>query len=281
MKLGASTFNWVSPFTDNDFNIVKKVKEIGYDIIEVAVEDAEAVDWIKLKELALQYDLTITLSGVFGQGKDISNEDETIRKQGMKYITDCIKVSEKIGCKLFVGPIYSYVGKTRFIGDEQKKREREFCINNIKKIGRLAQDSGVVIGVEPLNRFENDMINTADQAIALVKEVDNPNIKIILDTFHCNIEEKDIPAAIRRVGKELLCHIHGNESDRGIPGSGHTNWTGIRDALTEINYDGAVVLESFGSISEEIARACFMWRPLAKSPDDLARGGYEFYKSLF
>jgi len=96
MKLGASTFNWVSPFTDNDFNIVKKVKDIGYDIIEVAVEDAEAVDWIKLKELALQYDLTITLSGVFGQGKDISNEDETIRKQGMKYITDCSELSRHL-----------------------------------------------------------------------------------------------------------------------------------------------------------------------------------------
>ena len=125
------------------------------------------------------------------------------------------------------------------------------------------------------------MINTADQAISLVKEIDHAHIKISLDTFHCNIEEKNIPNTIRKIGKDLLCHVQGNESDRGTPGTGHLDWKGIKEALTEINYGGAVVLETFGAPSKELAKAACIWRPLANSADELAQEGLNFYKSLF
>jgi D-psicose/D-tagatose/L-ribulose 3-epimerase len=110
----------------------------------------------------------------------------------------------------------------------------------------------VVVGVEPLNRFETDMVNTADQALSIVKEVSHKNIQISLDTFHCNIEEKNIPEAIRKVGKELLCHVQGNESDRGTPGTGHLDWKGIKEALNDINYEGAMVIETFGAPSKNL-----------------------------
>lgn len=281
MEFGVSTFVWFSPFNTASFNLVYKVKEMGYDILEIAVEDKELIDWAKLKKVIKEAGIKVTISGAFGPERDISSDDPRIREQGMRYIVDCIKIAEAMGSPVFGGPVYSAVGKTRIVSAEQKQQERDWCVENLIKIGKIAQDCGVVVGVEPLNRFETDMINTADQAISLVKEVSSPNIKILLDTFHCNIEEKNIPDTIRNVGKDLLCHIQGNESDRGTPGTGHLDWAGIREALIEIGYDGAVVIETFGAPSKELARAACIWRPLANSADELAREGLQFYKGLF
>lgn len=281
MKFGVSTFLWVSPFTTNSFDLVYKIREMGFDIIEVAVEKKELVDWRSLKEIVQATGLKVTVSGAFGPERDISSEDERIRKQGFDYIVDCINIAKELGSPIFGGPVYSAVGKTRFVKEDQKKRERVWCVENLIKIGQIAADQGIVVGVEPLNRFETDMVNTADQAISLVKEVNSPNIKVQLDTFHCNIEEKSIPDTIRKVGKDMLCHVQANECDRGTPGTGHLDWQGIKNALNEIGYNGAVVIETFGEVSEEIARAASIWRPLANSSDELAREGLAFYRKLF
>jgi D-psicose/D-tagatose/L-ribulose 3-epimerase len=281
MKFGVSTFVWFSPFNTSSFDLVYKVKEMGYDILEVAVEDKDLIDWAKLKQVVRDAGIKVTISGAFGPERDISSDDPRIREQGLQYIMDCIRIAEDMGSPVFGGPVYSAVGKTRIVSAEQKQQEREWCVENLIKAGKIARDCGVTIGVEPLNRFETDMINTADQAISLVKEVGDPNVKILLDTFHCNIEEKNIPDTIRKVGKDLLCHIQGNESDRGTPGTGHLDWAGINDALVEIGYDGAIVIETFGAPSKELARAACIWRPLANSADELASEGLKFYKKQF
>jgi len=281
MKFGVSTFLWTSPFRTASFDLVYKVKEMGFDIIEIAVEQKDLIDWPKLKELIKETGLQVTISGAFGRDRDISHEDPAIRENGFQYIVDCIKIAQDMGSPIFGGPVYSAVGKTRFISEDQKKRERAWCVENLIKIGKVAGDCGITVGLEPLNRFETDMVNTADQALSLVKEASSPNIKIQLDTFHNNIEEKNIANTIRNVGKELLCHIQGNESDRGTPGTGNVDWVGIKGALTDIGYDGAIVIETFGEVSEEIARAASIWRPLANSSDELAREGLQFYNDFF
>ncbi len=281
MQFGVSTFLWVSPFTTETFDLVYKIKDMGFDIIEVPVEKKELIDWAKLKEVVKECGLNITISGAFGADRDISSDDANIRKNGFNYISDCIKIAADMGSPIFGGPVYSAVGKTRFVSEEQKKKEWDWCVENLKEIAKLAEDQGVIVGVEPLNRFESDMINTADQALSLVKEVSHPNIKIQLDTFHNNIEEKNIPDTIRKIGKDLLCHVQGNESDRGTPGTGNLDWKGIKAALQYIDYQGAVVIETFGAVSEEIAKATCIWRPLANSSDELATEGLAFYKKLF
>jgi D-psicose/D-tagatose/L-ribulose 3-epimerase len=280
MKFGASTFIWVSPFSIEHFGLVQKVKKMGYDILEIAVEDKNLIDWNKLKIIAQDTGLKLMISGAFGADRDISSDDLRVRKQGLQYIIDCIGIAEKMGSPVFTGPVYSAVGKTRLVSNDQKMKEREWCVDNLREVGKIAGDCGVVVGVEPLNRFETDMVNTADQALSLVKEVDSPNIRISLDTFHCNIEEKSIPAAIRTVGN-LLCHLQGNECDRGTPGTGHLDWVGINEALVDIGYTGAIVIETFGAPSAELARAASIWRPLADSPDALATEGLAFFKKVF
>src|SRR5690606_25543930 len=143
-----------------------------------------------------------------------------------------------------------------------------------------AEALGVTLGLEPLNRFETDMINTVDQAITLVDTVGNDRLKIVLDTFHSNIEEKDIPASILKLGDRLV-HVQANENDRGTPGTGHLDWIGIRDSLRAIGYRGSLVIETFGAPSKELARAASIWRPLANSADELAEEGFAFLKKTF
>lgn len=281
ITFGVSTFVWVSPFNTQSFDLAYKIKEMGYDILEIAVEDKDLIDWTRLKEIVKETGLKVTISGAFGVERDISSDNPAFRKLGLDYITDCVKIAQDMGSPVFTGPVYSAVGKTRMVSEEQKKQERAWCIENLIAAGKIAADCGVIIGVEPLNRFETDMVNTADQALSIVKEVSSPAIKISLDTFHGNIEEKSIPDTIRKIGKDLLCHVQGNESDRGTPGTGNLDWVGIKTALAEINYDGAIVLETFGAPSKELARAACIWRPLANSADELASEGLAFYRQLF
>jgi D-psicose/D-tagatose/L-ribulose 3-epimerase len=281
MLFGASTFIWVSPFSTAHIGLLTKVKNMGYDIIEIAVEDAGIVDWKLIGDIARDLDLKITISGAFGTERDISSTEPAFRETGKQYIIDCIRIAGQMGSPIFGGPVYSAVGKTRIVSEEQKKQERGWCVNTLKEVSQIAGDCGVILGLEPLNRFETDMINTVDQALSILEEVGNPNLKIVLDTFHSNIEEKDIPASIRKIGKDLLCHVQGNESDRGTPGTGHLEWQGIQEALTDIGYDGAIVIETFGQPSKELARAACIWRPLANSADELAEEGLAFYKKMF
>ncbi len=280
MHIGISTFVWVSPFSTASFDVLRKAKDIGYDVIEIAVEDRELIDWVALKKVARELGLRVTVSGAFGMDRDISSERPEIRANGLSYIIDCLEIANDFESPVFGGPLYSAVGKTRLVSAEQKVQEKQWCQENLYQAIRRAEGLGVTLALEPLNRFETDMVNTVDQAIAIVDDLNSPYLKILLDTFHSNIEEKDIPASIIKLGDRLV-HIQANENDRGTPGTGHLDWLGIRDALRTIGYDGSLVIETFGAPSKELARAASIWRPLANSADELATEGFAFLKETF
>ena len=280
MNIGISTFVWVSPFSSKSFDLLRKAKDIGYDVIEIAVEDRELIDWVSLKKAAQEVGLKVTISGAFGMDRDISSDRVEIRANGLSYIIDCLEIANDMESPVFGGPLYSAVGKTRLAPPAQKAQERLWCLENLHQATKRAQELGVILALEPLNRFETDMINTVDQAIDLVDEVNSDYLKILLDTFHANIEEKNIPASIAKLGDRLV-HIQANESDRGTPGTGHLDWQGMRSALDDIGYQGSLVIETFGAPSKELARAASIWRPLANSADELAEEGFEFLKKTF
>lgn len=280
MDIGISTFVWVSPFSTQSFDVLRKAKAMGYDLIEVAVEDRDLIDWNALKKICRDLNLKVTVSGAFGMDRDISSDRPEIRANGLSYIIGCLEIAHELESPVFGGPLYSAVGKTRLVSVAQKEQERQWCLENLYQAVKRAESLGVILALEPLNRFETDMVNTVDQAISLVDEVGNPFLKILLDTFHSNIEEKDIPASIIKLGDRLV-HVQANENDRGTPGTGHLDWTGIRDALQDIDYRGSLVIETFGAPSKELARAASIWRPLANSADELAEEGFAFLKKTF
>ncbi|AIM36844.1 xylose isomerase [Sphingobacterium sp. ML3W] len=280
MKIGISSFVWVSPYAADHIDILYKAKDYGYDVMEIAIEDLSLIDVKQLKKVAREVGLNLSVSGAFGTERDISSEHSSYRKIGLSYIKDCIAIANELESPIFGGPLYSAVGKTRLVSKEQKEMERNFCLENLLEATKYAKEHGVVLALEPLNRFETDMINTVDQALELINEINDPSLKILLDTFHANIEEKSIVNSIHLLG-DKLAHVQGNENDRGTPGTGQVDWEGIRDALNQIGYQGSVVLETFGSPSKELARAASIWRPLAESSDILARDGATFYTKIF
>jgi D-psicose/D-tagatose/L-ribulose 3-epimerase len=153
----------------------------------------------------------------------------------------------------------------------------DLLVANLSELAAYAGDHGVVLCVEPLNRFETSFINLAEQAIEVVDRVDSPACKIMLDTFHMNIEEKSLGDAIRAVGDRLQ-QLHACENDRGAPGSGNIPWSDVVQGLKDINYDGPVVIESFTAKVKSIARAAAIWRSLAPTQDALAQDGLAFLK---
>ena len=155
----------------------------------------------------------------------------------------------------------------------------KILVDILKDLADYAGKKGVVLGLEPLNRFETSFITTADQAIELVDRVNHPACKIMLDTFHMNIEENSMGDAIRKVGSRLL-QVHSNENNRGTPGAGHVPWKEVAQALKDIKFDGVLVIESFTSKVKSIARAAAIWRPLASSQDALAADGVVFLHEL-
>jgi D-psicose/D-tagatose/L-ribulose 3-epimerase len=178
-----------------------------------------------------------------------------------------------------VGPHYAAVGRTWQATPDQRKRDLERCAKNLKQVARYAEDKGITLAMEPLNRFETSFINLTEQALELVKMIDSPRIRLMMDTFHANIEEKSLGKAIEAAGS-LLVHVHANENDRGTPGSGHVAWKEIAAALKKVKFSGAMVIESFSTEVKEIARAAAVWRPLAPTSDGLAKNGLTFLKKL-
>jgi D-psicose/D-tagatose/L-ribulose 3-epimerase len=279
IKYGINTFLWTSPFTTKDLPLLDKAKAMGFDLVEIPIEGEQDTDYAKAAEAYKRTGLDCSVCAIMGATRDPAHEDESIQRNGVTYLKHCIDAVVQMGGKKIGGPIYAAVGRTWQASDEQRKRELERCAKNLKQVARYAEDKGVILGMEPLNRFETSFINITEQAVELVKMVDSPAIQIMLDTFHMNIEEKSFSNAIEIAGPYLM-HVHANENDRGIPGSGHVPWNEVATALKKIHYDGAMVIESFSTTVKEIARAAAIWRPPAPSPDMLATDGKAFLKKL-
>jgi D-psicose/D-tagatose/L-ribulose 3-epimerase len=275
--LGASTWIWTSPFGDEALGLVVRAKEFGFDILELAVEDPDLITAARVREAGEQAGVTFTVCGAFGPDRDLSHEDPAVRAIGIDYVKRCVDLAAELGAPHFVGPMYSAVGKTRMLDPLERGAQRALAVESLKHVADYAADRDVALAVEPLNRFETDLVNTAEQALELLDLVGSDQLGVLLDTFHMNIDEKSIGDAVRLVGDRLL-QVHTCENDRGTPGTGHVPWGELFAALQDIAFTGPLVIESFTPAVKEIAKAVSLWRPLDAEPDELARRGAAFLR---
>jgi D-psicose/D-tagatose/L-ribulose 3-epimerase len=280
MQFGASSFIWVSPFSNKTLDLIDRVKAFGFDLIEVCIEDPDTIDSAAIHAQVQRVDLDVTICGAFGPSRDLSSEDETVQKSGLSYLFRCIDFAEMLGSPFVSGPMYAAVGNTRLVDEDARRAQWKRSAANLKVAAVYAAERSVKLAIEPLNRFETDLINTVDQGLRMVDEIAADNVGLLLDTFHMNIEEKDIPAAIRRAGDRII-EFHACSNDRGTPGEDHLPWRAITGALRDVRYDGPVVIEAFTPEVLEIARAVSIWRPLAESQDSLARNGLNNLRAVF
>jgi D-psicose/D-tagatose/L-ribulose 3-epimerase len=280
MQIGVNAWVWTSPLTTEELEkLAPQVKEMGFDWIEVPLEDLDDMDHKRGAEIVKKYDLGVSGCVAMGEDRDLIHPDRAIRDNGMTYVKGAIQAVHDLGGNNLVGPLYSAVGRTWQSTEEERARDTDLLVENLSELAKYAADYDVMLCVEPLNRFETSFINLAWQAIDVVDRVDHPNCQIMLDTFHMNIEEKSLGNAIRAVGPRLQ-HVHACENDRGAPGTGNVPWDEVAKGLNDINYDGPVVIESFTAKVKSIAQAAAIWRALAPSQDALAEDGLTFLRQL-
>jgi D-psicose/D-tagatose/L-ribulose 3-epimerase len=279
IKFGVSTWLWTSPFTTETAEpLFSKIAAMGFDAVEIAVEDPALIDATAVKKVLDKYGLQAIVCGAFGPTRDLTHEDPAIHQNCMQYIAQCLEFCEAWGSTFFAGPMYSAVGKARMVSPEQRKAEWNLAVQNLRIVCDMAAEKGLLIALEPLNRFESDLVNTAEDVCRLVDEINHPAARIMLDSFHSNIEEKDPEEAIRSIGNKFI-HLQISENHRGIPGTGTTPWEAYRRGLEAIGYEGTVSIESFTPNNKELAAAVCIWHPLAPSEDQFATDGLRFMKA--
>jgi D-psicose/D-tagatose/L-ribulose 3-epimerase len=280
MHFGVNTWVWVSPLTTEELKkLAPHVKALGFDWIEVPLETLDDLNFSEGAKIIRDHGLGVSTCAAMSPDRDLIHPDASIQQNGIDYIRGCIEASAMLGATNLVGPIYSAVGRVWQQTPRERTADVDTLVRNLSTLAKIAGDRGVVLGIEPLNRFETSFINLASQAVEVIDRVNHPSCQIMLDTFHMNIEEKSLGTAIRTAGSRL-CHFHACENDRGAPGSGNVTWAEVKAALSDIGYDGPVVIESFTDKVKSIARAAAIWRAFEPSQDALAQNGVIFLKKL-
>jgi D-psicose/D-tagatose/L-ribulose 3-epimerase len=280
MKYGANTQIWVAPFKAVDIGLVDKVREMGFGVIELGVASEEPPFDIKqVKGRLLDAGLESCVCSYLPSDRDIASPDAEIRRRGVRYLQALVSTTAALGGSILCGPLYAELFRARYVPAAERAREWEWSVAGLREVASSAENLGVTIALECLNRFETDFLNLAEQAVRLVEEVGSAAVGVHLDTFHMAIEEKDQALAIKATGKHLK-HFHACENDRGTPGSGQVNWPKVRDALRDIQYEGYAVIEGFNPEIVDLANGASIWRPMARTPDSLARDGLKFLVEL-
>ena len=276
MRIGINMMLWTGAVERADVPHLTELRRLGYDAVEIPLLNDEALRrsaWLApvLDELGLDR----STSTAMPPGASLLREAEV--EQGMRWLRACIDATAALGARVLCGPVYHQVGQ--FSGGRPTAAEWASCVRALRAVGEYAAGAGVTVAVEPLNRFETYFLNTVEQGARLVEAVGSPHVRLLLDTFHMNVEEDDLPAAIRRA-RACVGHVHLSENHRGSVGAGHIPWRAVIAALREIGYEGLAVVESFSSRLEELARATCIWRDLAPSEEALAGDSLRYLREL-
>jgi D-psicose/D-tagatose/L-ribulose 3-epimerase len=277
MRFGINTFLFASPFTNQSTKLFPQFKRWGFDTVEIPIEDPSHIEAGHVKKELDRHGLVCgSICACLGPDRDLRGTPEQ-QENSLNYMRRVLDQMIDLDCPSLVGPVYSSVGRADAVPAAEYRKQWKTVVGHLKDISEFAAERDRVICLEPLNRFETDFINTCDQALKMIADVDNPALKLHLDTFHMNIEEKDQAAAIRKAGK-ALGHLHACGSDRGTPGNDHIDWKSIAQALKQIRYRGDVVIESFTTDVKVIARAAAIWRRIEPTQNEIAVKGVKFLR---
>jgi D-psicose/D-tagatose/L-ribulose 3-epimerase len=275
MKFGVNTFIWSAGFDRSNLPLLPRIKSWGFDGVEVPLFRPKEFPAALIREGVESNGLECTVCSVLVDGMNLISGDADVRRRTQAHLKDAVKAAAEAGAKMIAGPLYSPVGYLP--GRRRTGDEWTWAVEGHQALGDTLARHGVTMAIEPLNRFETYFLNTASDAAMLAAQINHPNVGILFDTFHANIEEKNIGDGYRTVGTHLK-HVHTCENDRGIPGSGHVEWKSVFQALADIRYDGWLTIESFGFALPNLSAAAAIWRDIESSPESIAVEGVKFLK---
>ena len=271
-KLGIFVNFWEKSWDVDHKKYIRKAADIGFDILEFQAQPLLEMSDDHIRELRKEADavgIELTYSLGLDRRYDVSSLDEGVRSGGVRYLQNIIRKMQVGGGTLLSGVSYAGWGTPDNMGDSKMPFWNQ-SVKSMKEIIKVAEDCGVTYCVEAVNRFETCLINTAKEALMYVEEIDSPNIGVLLDTYHMNIEEDNIGDAIRLVGADRLKSFHTGDNNRRAPGRGHINWDEVFGALADIGYEGRIVSEPFVMQGGEVGRDIHVYRDLIENPSEEA-----------
>lgn len=277
MKFSVHAGLWMARWTDDITPILKTVADLGYDGVEVSLLGMTDDKASALGKAVRDHGLEVTCSDGLSSAADITSDDAAIRQAGIDYLKWAISTSAKIGSNGLAGVVYAPWG----VYDPKNKRIRaERSADAFAQLDDDLRAHSVKLGIEAINRFETDLVNTSAEAVAMAEASGSDYVGALLDTFHLNIEEKDIKTAITHAGDKLV-HFHVSDNDRGVPGSGHIPWAEVKSGLNAIGYDGWVVAEMFVVAGNPASADLNIWRHIEPEATDAASRALTFMRKTF
>jgi D-psicose/D-tagatose/L-ribulose 3-epimerase len=272
-KIGMNLLLWGTEINESLFPVLDQIKEIGFDGVEIPVFDPNPDNWKTWRKKLDALGLVRVAVNINGPEFNQISADAAIRKATLdrnKRALDCAKV---LGSDLMTGPYHSALRV--FTGSKATDEEKKWAKENLYALSEYAKTLGITLGLEYLNRFESYLVSCVDELIALVDDINHPNCKLMFDSFHANIEEKNMAEAVKKMGSRLV-HVQLSENDRSTLGKGHIDFPPIINALKEINYTGMISIEAF---SPKLS-AANIWRKMFDSETQLMTDSFNYVKKV-
>jgi D-psicose/D-tagatose/L-ribulose 3-epimerase len=270
-------YAWTSSWSSDDLGLIDHAVELGLDGIEIPLMELDAVDPAAIRERAENVGAAVVTSVGLDEATDPTSADPAVRAAARDELMRCVDATAAMGASIFTGVTYSALGPVYDHPPTDKERDR--CAEVLRDVARHAAANGVRLGIEPVNRYESFLVNTAAQALDLRERIGEDSVGVHLDAYHMNIEENGFYEPVR-ASVDHLIHFHLSESHRGTPGTGTVDWEAIVRALIDGGYSGFVGLESFAEIADSMRGATCIWRDLAPDSDSLVRDGLAFLRTL-
>ena len=277
MPYGMNMLLWTADATGEKFlPLFERLKKMGFDSVEIPIMSPDVQKCAELGKRLESMGLKRSAVTVLTSETNLIGTEKKQRQGGVAHLKAVSECCQALGSNLLVGPIYAALGV--FTGKGPTKDEWGWAAEGLREAAEGASKFGVTLAAEYLNRFEIYLLNCCADAVRMVKDVNHPNFRMMYDTFHANIEEKNITEALEGCA-DVMIHVHISENDRSTPGKGAVNWKETFAALKKIQYKGSLTIEAFGLALPELAAATKIWRRMFEDEEQLAKDGLAFMKS--
>ena len=275
--LGINLWNWTNTLGPDAPGLIRRAARMGFTAVELPMTPPEPAGLEAIRAALEETGLAVTLCAGSAPDRSLASDDPALRKNAFDYFSACLRTARALGAAVFCGPMYGGAASLHWLSPEEAAAEWDRAVAGLRALAPLAEDAGCVLALEPLHRYRTSMVNTAAQALRMAQEVNHPAVGVHFDTFHANVEERDVVGAVRTVleaGK--LYHFHACGNDRGAPGTGHLPWGELFTTLRRGGYTGHVTMETFRPGGLDAG-----WHPVEDDPDEVARMGIACLRKWF
>jgi D-psicose/D-tagatose/L-ribulose 3-epimerase len=277
MKLGVSFFAWGAQFAPDDLHILPGLKAMGMDGCEIPMFEPGQLATSEIRRGFAASQLECTVCAILPAGINPLSPDAAARRKALEHLTACVETAAACGATLLGGPLYAPIG---YLPEHRPSQDEwQWAVELFQSLGETLDAHQMTLSIEPVNRAETYFLRTAEEAQRLCRAVGHARIGVTIDTFHANIEEKKIPAALLALGSDLR-HIHASENDRSVLGEGHVDFPGMVAALKQIGYQGYLMIEGFGYEASRRNAPGFLWAETGVSPRDLTAKSLAYLQGL-